>query len=220
VIRVESSLSAATRCSTSRSGALVSRFAQYSFIPRWDGSTPKARFADLDVSGEAPRLSSHRAHRDLLLLNVGRVVVAHSLLAREKPICSFLWVLCHRFRFHPVLQLPFWRRRSHIGRSTLGPRLPSSFLSTRYHRSYGNRNRTLSLSQRMHVSTYVNLDKPIVDDSSSGWMMSVSCRTNFQAKVERFRFGTWSQQELCLLGSHYFAQSSWERVGVLSQTRG
>jgi hypothetical protein len=106
--------------------------------------------------------SSRRAPHNLLLLDVGRIVVAHSLAGEGKHTCSLLWVLCHPFQFHQVLQpLVLAAQVPPGGSRPLSPAVSISVNRTTP-KSRQQKPGTLVVTTDIQ-SVYVNLNKPLLD---------------------------------------------------------
>ena len=212
MIRVEIRCPQPPRCSTSRSGALVLDLHDIQLSPGGSsgvGSALKARFSDLDVSRVASHLPSSRAHRDLFLLDVGRIVVAHSLVGEGK---AYLLVSLGPLSPLPILPNVATPRFGGMG-STLGDQgLSSSAISISVHK-------TVSKSQKQRPGTlvittdtpsvYVNLNKPLLDGLQY-WVDDVSqlAERTFGEKSKDSISERGLSRNSSLLGSHYFAQSS------------
>ena len=212
MIRAEVRCPQPPRFPDSRSGALVLDLHNIHLFPggsSGDGSALKARFADLDASRDVSHFSSRRAPRNLLPLDVGRIVVAHSLAGEGKA-----HLLISLGRLSPVPILPG------VTAPRLGGVSPTpgdqDFSSPAVSISV---NRTTSKSRQQRPGTlvvttdipsvYVNLNKPLLDGLQY-WVDDIS------QLVERAfgdkSGGSGSERGLSrnssLLGSHYFAQSS------------
>ena len=174
-----------------------------------DGSTLRARFVDPDVSREVPHLSSSRAHRNLLLLDVGRIVVAHSLAGEGKA-----YMLASLGPLSPVSVSPS-TTTPHFGGmdSTLEDRGPSSSAIS----ISVNKTTLKSRKQKQGAlvftadtpSVYVNLTKPLLDGLQY-WVDDVSqlAERTFGEKSKDSLLERGPSRNSSLLGSHYFAQSS------------
>lgn len=212
VIRVEVRCPQPPRCSASRSGALVLDLQNILLSPggsSGDGSTPKARFADLDIAREGPHLLSRRAHSNLFLLDVGRIVVAHSLAGEGK---AYLFVSLGPLSPVSISPSTTTPRFGDIGSTLRDQTLSSSVVSVSV-------NKTASKSRRQRPGTlvittdapsvYVNLSKPLLDGLQY-WADDISqlAERTFGEKSKGSASERGLSRNSSLLGSHYFAQSS------------
>ena len=212
MIRVEVRCPQPPRCSAGRSGALVLDLHNIHLSPSGssgDGSTPKARFADLDAPREASHLSPRRTHLNLLLLDVGRIVVAHSLVGEGK---AHLLVSLGPLSPVPVSHSVATPRFGGMGSTSGDQGSSSSAISVSV-------NKTASKSRKQKPGTlvitvdtpsvYVNLDKPLVDGLQY-WVDDVSqlAERAFGEKSKDTVSERGLSRNSSLLGSHYFAQSS------------
>lgn len=212
MIRTEIRCPQPPRCSAGRSGALVLDLHNIYLSPAGasgDESTLKARFADPDVSREAPHFPSSRAHHNLLLLDIGRIVVAHSLVGEGKA-----YLLASLGPLSPVSIPPSVVTPRFGGMdSTLEDQgLSSSAITISV-------NKTISKSRKQKQgalviaadtpSAYVNLTKPILDGLQF-WVDDVSqlAERTFGEKSKDSISERGLSRNSSLLGSHYFAQSS------------
>ena len=212
VIRVEVRCPQPPRFPGSRSGALVLDLHNIHLSPgglSGDGSTPRARFADVDASRDTSHFSSQHAPRNLFLLDIGRIVVAHSLANEGKA-----YLLVSLSPLSPVPTSP-GVVTARFGRTT--PTLddqgfPSSAVSISV-------SKTTSKSRQQKPGTpivaldvqavYVNLDKPLLDGLQY-WVDDVSQLAE-RLSGDKLRDSTSERglsRNSSLLGSHFFAQSS------------
>ena len=212
VIRVEVRCSQPSRCPTSRSGALVLDLHNIHLSPggsQRDESILKARFADSDVSREPSHLSPGRAHYNLLLLDVGRIVVAHSLVGEGK---ASLFVSLGPLSPVPISPSASTSRFDGVG-STLGDQgLSSSLISVCVNKMASKLRKYKPDALVITAdapSVFVNLNKPLLDGLQY-WVDDVS-RLVERTFGERSKYSASERglsRNSSLLGSHYFAQSS------------
>lgn len=209
VIRVEARCPQPPRCSDGRSGALVFDLHNIHLSP--DGSSgsrsaSKARFADPD---EASHFSSRHIPQNLLSLDVGRIVVAHSLVGDGK---AYLLV-----SLGPLSQVPVSPGAAALRFGGMNP-VPGDQDSSS---SVINIcvNNTTSKPQKQKPDTlvittdvpsvYVNLNKSLLD----GLQYWVDDTSQLAERIfgDRQKDSTSERglsRNSSLLGSHYFAQSS------------
>ena len=193
-----------------RSGALVLDFHNIHLSLgglSGDGSTLRARFADLDTPGD---VSPRRTPRNSPLLDIGRIVVAHSLASEGK---AYLLVSLGPLSPTPISPSAAAPRFGGMGPTSGDQNLLSSAVSISV-------NRMASKSPRQHKpstlvittdipSIYVNLNKPLLDGLQY-WADDVSqlAERAFGDKPKDSSSERGLSRNSSLLGSHFFAQSS------------
>ena len=193
-----------------RSGALVLDFHNIHLSLgglSGDGSTLRARFADLDTPGD---VSPRRTPRNSPLLDIGRIVVAHSLASEGK---AYLLVSLGPLSPTPISPSAAAPRFGGMGPTSADQNLLSSAVSISV-------NRMASKSPRQHKpstlvittdipSIYVNLNKPLLDGLQY-WADDVSqlAERAFGDKPKDSSSERGLSRNSSLLGSHFFAQSS------------
>ena len=211
MIRVEVRCPQPPRFPNSRSGTLVLDLHNIHLSPGGSsggGSTLKARFADLDASRDASHFSSQRDSNNFLL-EVGRIVVAHSLAGEGK---AYLFVSLGPLSPVPISPGVATPRFGGMSPTREDQNLSSPAVSISV-------NKTISKSRQRKPGTlvittdipsvYVNLNKPLLDGLQY-WVDDIS------QLVERILGDkpkdSGSERGLSrnssLLGSHYFAPSS------------
>ena len=213
VIRVEIRCPQPPRFPDSRSGALVLDLHNIHLSPgglSGDGSAPRARFADLDVPRDASSFSSRHLPHNLLLLDVERIVVAHSL-AREGK--AYLLVSLSPLSPAPTSPGVVSPRFGHTSPTLEDQGFSSSAVSISV-------SKTTSRSPRQQKpgtivvaidvqSVYVNLNKPLLDGIQY-WVDDVSqlAERVLGDKPRDSASERGLSRNSSLLGSHFFAQSS------------
>ena len=214
MIRIEMRCPQPPRFSNRRSGALVLDFHNIHLFPggsSGEGSTLRARFAEFDVPGEASDFSSRQTLQNMPLLDVGRIVVAHSLAGEGK---AYLLVSLGPLALDPISPSVATPRYSGMGPSSVHQELSSSAISISI-------NKTISRSRKQGSgalvitadvpSVFVNLNKPLLDGLQY-WVDDVS-QLGEHVLADRPKDSASERglsRNSSLLGSHYFAQSSGE----------
>ena len=212
VIRVEVRCPQPPRFPDSRSGALILDLHNINLSPggsSGDGSTLKARFADLDASGDISHLSSRRAPHNLFLLDIGRIVVAHSLADEGKAHLLVSLGPLSPVPISPGVATPrFGGRSPPPGDQGFSPPAISISVSKTAPKSRQQKPGTLVVTTDI-PSVYVNLDKPLLDGLQY-WVDDVSqlAERIFGDKPKYPTSESGLSRNSSLLGSHYFAQSS------------
>ena len=213
MVRVEVRCPQPPRFPGSRSGSLVLDLHNIHLSPgglSGDGPAPRARFAGLDASRDASQFASQRAPRSLFLLEIGRIVVAHSLVSEGKA-----YVLVSLSSLSPV-PIPPGVVATGFGRisPTSGDQgLTSSAVSMSISRTtskYPQQQKPGALVVATDVqSVYVNLNKPLLDGLQY-WVDDVSQLTErtFGDRPRDSASERGLSRNSSLLGSHFFAQSS------------
>jgi len=213
VIRVEARCPQPPRFPDGRSGALVLDLHNIHLSPgglSGDGSPARARFADLDAPRDASYFSSRRAPHSLLLLDVGRIVVAHSPASEGRAYLLVSLGSLSPVPISPGVVTPHFGRTS----PTLGDQdLSSSAVSVSVSKTTSKSPRQQKpgiLVVTMGVqSVYVNLNKPLLDGLQY-WVDDVSQLVE-RVLGDKLRDSTSERglsRNSSLLGSHFFAQSS------------
>lgn len=173
--------------------------------PSGDGSTPKARFVGLDgASHLPPRRAPHS-----LLLDIGRIVVAHSLVDEER---AHLLVSLGPLSPVPVSPSVATPHFGGMNPTSDDHGLSSSAISISVNKviskSWKQKANTLVITTDV-PSVYVNLNKPLLDGLQY-WVDDVSqlAERTFGDKLRDSASGRGLSRNSSLLGSHYFAQSS------------
>jgi len=213
VIRVEVRCPQPPRFPDSRSGALVLDLHNVHLSPcglSGDRSTLRARFADLDTSGDASHFSSRHAPRNLLLFDIGRIVVAHSLASEGKAyLLVSLSPLSHVPISPGIVTARFGRTSPTLGDQGFSSSAVSISVS-----------KTTPISPRQQKpgtpvvtidvqSVYVNLSNPLLDGLQY-WVDDVSqlAERMFGDKPRDSTLERGLSRNSSILGSHFFAQSS------------
>ena len=212
MIRVEVRCPQPLRFPDSRSGALVLDLHNIHLSPgglSGDGSIPRARFADPDTSRDASHFSSRRTPHNLLLLDIGRVAVAHSVAGEGKA-----YVFVSLGPLSPVSISPGIATTRFSGTSpTSGDQnFPSSAVSISINKatSKSRQQKPGALIVTTDIpSAYVNLDKSLLDGLQY-WADDVSqlMERAFGDKPRDSASERGLSRNSSLLGSHFFAQSS------------
>ena len=212
MIRLEVRCPQPLRLSESRSGTLVLDLHNIHLSPggpSGDRSSLKARFADLDTSGDVSHFSSRRAPRNLLLLDVGRIVVAHSLAGEGKAYLLVSLGPLSQVPVSPGVSTPRFSGVSptHGDQGFSSPAVSISVNKTTP-KSRQQKPGTLVLTTDI-PSVYVNLNKPLLDGLQF-WVDDVSqwAERTFGDKLKDSGSERGLSRNSSLLGSHYFAQSS------------
>jgi autophagy-related protein 2 len=212
VIRVEVRCPQPRRFPDSRSGALVLDLHNIHLSlggSSGDGPALKARFADFDLSRETSHLSSRRSAHNLLLLDVGRIVVAHSLVGEGKASLFVSLGPLSPVPVSPSVETPRFGDVSSFPVDQGSPR-PAIGISINKTISRPRKQKPATLVITMDIpSVYVNLNKPILDglqywvDDASQLVERILGDKPKDSASER-----GLSRDSSLLGSHYFAQSS------------
>ena len=212
MVRVEVRCPQPPRFPDSRSGTLVLDLHNIHLSPGGSsggGSTLKARFADPDASRDVSHFSSRRDANNFLLLEVGRIVVAHSLAGEGKA-----YLLVSLGPLSPVPISPGVATPHFCGvtptQGDQGFSLPAISISVNKTAPKSLQQKPGTLVVTMDIaSVYVNLNKPLLDGLQY-WMDDVSqlAERIFGDKPKDSGSERGLSRNSSLLGSHYFAQSS------------
>ena len=212
MIRVEVRCPQPPRFPNSRSGTLVLDLHNIHLSPGGSsggGSTLKARFADLDTSRDVSHFSSQLEPNNFLLLEVGRVVVAHSLAGEGKACLLVSLGPLSPVPISPAVATPHFGGVSPT-QGDQGFASPAVRISVNKTVLKPRQRKPGTLVITVDIpSAYVNLNKPLLDGLQY-WVDDIS------QLVERILGDkpkdSGSERGLSrnssLLGSHYFAQSS------------
>jgi len=210
VIRTEVRCPQPPRFPDSRSGALVLDLHNIHLFPggsSGDGSALKARFSDLDAPGDVSHFSSRRAPHNLFLLDVGRIVVAHSLAGEGKA--------CLLVSLGPLSPVPTGVTIPRPGGVSPTPgdqgfSSPAVSISANRTTSKPRQQRPGTLVVTTDIpSVYANLNKPLLDGLQY-WADDISqlAERAFGDKSKDSGSERGISRNSSFLGSHYFAQSS------------
>ncbi|KAF9650852.1 hypothetical protein BDM02DRAFT_3092255 [Thelephora ganbajun] len=212
VIRVEIRCPQPPRFPDSRSGALILDLHNIHLSPgglSGGGSVPKARFADLEVSGDVLHSSSRSAPHNIFLLDVGRIVVAHSPAGEGK---AYLLVSLGPLSPVPIsssVATPRFGGMSPLPGDQDSPP-PAISISVNKTTSKSRRQKPGSLIVTTDIpSVYINLNKPLLDGLQY-WVDDVSQLVEriFGDRAKDSTSERGPSRNSSLLGSQYFAQSS------------
>lgn len=209
VIRVEVRCPQPPRCSDSRSGALVFDLHNVRLSPGSSSggrSALKARFVDPD---EASHFSSRHGPKNPLSLDVGRIVVAHSLVGDGK---AYLLASLGALSQVPISPSAATPRFGSMNPAPGDQDSPSSLINICVNNTTSKPRKqkpdTLIITTDV-PSVYVNLNKPLLD----GLQYWVDDTSQLAERIfgDRLKDSTSERgfsRNSSLLGSHYFAQSS------------
>ena len=212
MIRVEVRCPQPPRFPGNRSGALVLDLHNIHLSPgglHEDGPALRARFADPDIPEDVPHSSSRRAPHNLLLLDIGRIVVAHSLASEGK---AYLLVSLSPLSPIPISPGIATTRFGGMSPTSEDQNFSSSAVSVSINKaspkSRQQKPGTLVVTTDI-PSVCVNLDKPLVDGLQY-WVDDVSqlVERTFGDKAKDSASERGLSRNSSLLGSHFFAQSS------------
>lgn len=212
MIRVEVRCPQPPRFPNSRSGTLVLDLHNIRLSPGGlpgSGSAQKARFSDLDASRDVSHFSSRHAPNNLFLLDVGRIVVAHSLAGEGK---AYLFVSLGPLSPVPVspgAATPRFGGMDHAqGDQNFSP--PAVGVSINKMSSKPQQQKPGTLVVTVDIpSVYVNLNKLLLEGLQY-WVDDISQLVEriFGDKPKDSGSERGLSRNSSLLGSHYFAPSS------------
>ena len=209
MIRVEVRCPQPPRFPDSRSGALVLDLHNIHLSPgglSGDGSAPRARFADVDPS----HFSSRHAPHNLFHLDIGRIVVAHSLASEGK---AYLLVSLSPLPPVPVspgvITARYGRTSPTLGDQSVSSSAVSISVSKTPSKSPRQQKPGTPVVAMDVQSVYINLNKPLLDGLQY-WADDVSqlAERMFGDKLRDSTSERGLSRNSSLLGSHFFAQSS------------
>ena len=212
MIRVEVRCPQPLRFPNSRSGTLVLDLHNIHLSPGGSsggGSTLKARFADLDASRDVSHFSSQRDPNNFLLLEVGRIVVAHSLAGEGKAYLFVSLGPLSPVQISPGVATPRFGGMSPT-REDQGLSWPAVSISVNKTTSKSRQRKPGTLVITTDIpSVYVNLNKPLLDGLQY-WVDDISqlAERIFGDKPKDSGSERGLSRNSSLLGSHYFAPSS------------